>query len=251
MLLNNFNTFNSKISISIKVPLSSRFETKMTILAQSSQHSLLKIYPIATVLTGETLGEEELLEKCKRKTSVRCVSTTGELFILSKKEFYRRVMSDESSLEWLKKQIEIRKKARDYRIESYLKMEYDNRNSNFKNNLHSLLGDFSKMNEKHYENSFKKSFVAKESTFYNPRADDFKSKNDLDKQNIIPKPVYSKEQEVLGQFERPFRALEKLEKKTKNIENVQDYNIKSILFEGKSKNFVYKMINQHNFIKYF
>ena len=203
----------------------------MTILAQSSQHSVLKIYPIATVLTGEAFGEEELLEKSKRKASVRCVSTTGELFMLSRKEFYRRVMSDESSLEWLKKQIEIRKEARNYRIESYLNMEFNHIKSNSKSNLHSLLGDFSKMNEKNCENSFKKSFVAKESTFYNPHADDLKSKNN--KQNIIPKPVYSKEQDVLGQFERPFRALEKLEKKTKKIDNVQDYNIKSILFEGK------------------
>ena len=152
--------------------------------------------------------------------------------MLSRKEFYRRVMSDESSLEWLKKQIEIRKRARNHRLESFLNMEYDHIKSNSKNNLHSLLGDFSKMNEKGSENSFKKGFVAKESTFYNPHADDFKSNSDMEKQKIIPKPVYSKEQEVLGQFERPFRALEKLEKKTKKIENVQDYNIKSILFEG-------------------
>lgn len=40
---------------------------------------------IAVVTVGETFGEEELIEKTKRKSCVRCTSSSGELYMLNRK----------------------------------------------------------------------------------------------------------------------------------------------------------------------
>lgn len=64
--------------------------------------------------------------------------------MLNRKEFYRRVLSDESASLWVKKQIKIRREARQKRIRNFIQKELKYVLPKNKQNLEQLLGDFTK-----------------------------------------------------------------------------------------------------------
>ncbi len=174
---------------------------------------------------GETFGEEELIEKTKRKSCVRCITSSGELYMLNRKvfslinfnniqeknhffkEFYRRVMTDESATQWLLKQIKIRASSRKKRVQNFIAKEIKFVLPKNKQNLEHFLGDFTKMN-------------LNTSTLKNSSID------------FSKKEIYSKESnQDLDYFLPPTKGLENLEKNTL-IPSKVSLDIKNVLFQN-------------------
>ena len=83
----------------------------------------LRTMELALFSKGHFFGEEEIMEKTKRKTTVVCVSQSAILYVLAKKEFYRRVYLEDYSRVFLKENLKIKKKFRENRIREFIETE--------------------------------------------------------------------------------------------------------------------------------
>ena len=84
---------------------------------------ITKTMDLAILGPGHIFGEEEIFEKIKRNTTVTCVSHSASLYVLAKKEFYRRVFLEDGSRVFLKENLKIKKKFRNDRIQEFLETE--------------------------------------------------------------------------------------------------------------------------------
>lgn len=84
---------------------------------------VIKTMDLTILNSGNLFGEEEIMEKTKRKFAVICVSHSAILYVLSKKEFYRRVFLEDYSRIFLKENLKIKKNSREQRIKDFIETE--------------------------------------------------------------------------------------------------------------------------------
>jgi len=84
---------------------------------------IVKTLEMSLLGPGYIFGEEEMMEKQKRKTTVICNSHSAVMYVLSKKEFFRRVFLDDYSRAFLKQNMKIKKKFRENRINEFIETE--------------------------------------------------------------------------------------------------------------------------------
>ena len=84
---------------------------------------IVKTMELTLMGPGHIFGEEEMMEKQKRKTSVICNSQSAVMYVLAKKEFYRRIFLEDYSKSFLKENIKIKKMFREERIKDFIETE--------------------------------------------------------------------------------------------------------------------------------
>ncbi len=89
----------------------------------NSMKKAIRPMELALFSKGHIFGEEEIIDKTERKTTVVCVSHSAVLYVLAKKEFYRRVFLEDYSRVFLKENLKIKKKFREERIREFIETD--------------------------------------------------------------------------------------------------------------------------------
>jgi CRP-like cAMP-binding protein len=129
-------------------------EHVMQIGPQSPVHSI----DVAIVTTGDVIGAEELVFGSLRQLTCRCISEDGELLVISKKDFFNRIMGDQRTLPLLKefceKKFELRNETISTALDSILKPEERERREAYNWNINRRFLHFLiKKNEKKVSSS--------------------------------------------------------------------------------------------------
>lgn len=130
---NNFYIIRSgefQIDIAVTLPVegtllfkqqSEKFSSKYNI--SSKNRSITKYLKFAILSKNEYFGFEELLDNKKRNHRVTCISELGEVSIIYKKEFLRRIVSDQKTKNHLIKMSEKHEEMKQARINEFLNLE--------------------------------------------------------------------------------------------------------------------------------
>jgi CRP-like cAMP-binding protein len=71
---------------------------------------------VALLGIGEIFGEWELITKETRRATISCASGLGEVYVIQKRDFHRKLCTDPCVLQWLKEHIPTKEHIRDKRI---------------------------------------------------------------------------------------------------------------------------------------
>lgn len=107
------------LSIDVEIPIEEKCNEKLRL----RKDKIVKTLELSILSPGQIFGEEEIMEKTKRNTTIACVSHSAVIYALAKKEFYRRVFLEEFSRMFLKENLKIKKKFREDRINDFIETE--------------------------------------------------------------------------------------------------------------------------------